>query len=64
MPHRSLRSIGFVGLVGVLWLGAVSSPPTPARAAVPTGELTWGVHVSLANTWFDPAERPESSPCS
>src|SRR3954454_15628573 len=28
----------------------------PALAATPQGELTWGVHVSLAPTWFDPAE--------
>src|SRR5215471_14280997 len=25
-------------------------------AARPGGQLTWGVHVSLAPTWFDPAE--------
>src|SRR5262245_65521836 len=29
--------------------------PCPAAAA-PDGQLTWGVHVSLAPTWFDPAE--------
>src|SRR5712691_6398973 len=28
---------------------------TPAAAA-PEGQLTWGVHISLAPTWFDPAE--------
>src|SRR6478672_1663250 len=28
----------------------------PAKAAGPEGQLTWGVHVSLAPTWFDPAE--------
>src|SRR3954454_5979703 len=28
----------------------------PALAATPNGELTWGVHVSLAPSWFDPAE--------
>src|SRR6185312_13833875 len=30
--------------------------PALARAAAPAGQLTWGVHVSLAPTWFDPAE--------
>jgi len=30
--------------------------PHLARAAAPAGQLTWGVHVSLAPTWFDPAE--------
>jgi peptide/nickel transport system substrate-binding protein len=29
--------------------------PAPATAA-PEGQLTWAVHVSLAPTWFDPAE--------
>ena len=28
---------------------------TPAAAA-PEGQVTWGVHISLAPTWFDPAE--------
>src|SRR5688572_10278444 len=32
--------------------------PSLLRAAAPQGQLTWGVHVSLAPTWFDPAETP------
>ena len=28
----------------------------PANAVGADGQLTWGVHVSLAPTWFDPAE--------
>ncbi len=27
-----------------------------APAAAPEGQMTWGVHISLAPTWFDPAE--------
>src|SRR5262245_2522183 len=27
-----------------------------ATATDPQGQLTWGVHTSLAPTWFDPAE--------
>src|SRR5437588_5601559 len=27
-----------------------------ARAVEPEGQLTWGIHVSLAPTWFDPAD--------
>ena len=30
----------------------------PRASAAPEGQLTWGVHVSLAPTWFDPAETP------
>ncbi len=29
-----------------------------AHAAGPDGQMTWGVHFSLAPTWFDPAETP------
>lgn len=32
--------------------------PCSTRAASPEGQLTWGVHVTLAPTWFDPAETP------
>jgi peptide/nickel transport system substrate-binding protein len=31
--------------------------PVPATAA-PHGQMVWGVHISLAPTWFDPAETP------
>ena len=30
----------------------------PAVAAGPEGQITWGVHITLAPTWFDPAEMP------
>ncbi len=30
--------------------------PRIARTAVPQGQLTWALHVSLAPKWFDPAE--------
>ncbi len=39
-------------------LGLVAAAPGAARAAGPDGQLTWGVHISLAPTWFDPAETP------
>jgi peptide/nickel transport system substrate-binding protein len=31
---------------------------TAPAAAAPEGQLTWGVHITLAPTWFDPAETP------
>jgi len=43
----------------LLALGAgavIASAPGVAAAAGPQGQLTWGIHVSLAPTWFDPAE--------
>jgi hypothetical protein len=30
--------------------------PRPSCAGAPDGQLTWGIHVSLAPTWFDPAD--------
>ena len=39
-------------------LASVPGLPTIGRAAAPKGQLTWGVHISLAPTWFDPAETP------
>ena len=30
----------------------------PPAAAAAEGQLTWAVHISLAPTWFDPAETP------
>ena len=34
----------------------LSCTPGPIKAASTDGQLTWGVHISLAPTWFDPAE--------
>ena len=44
----------FLTLVAIaLTLGI---PYSTTRAAGPEGQLTWAVHVTLAPTWFDPAE--------
>jgi peptide/nickel transport system substrate-binding protein len=32
--------------------------PTTPGAAAPEGQMTWGAHISIAPTWFDPAETP------
>ena len=37
-------------------LGLAAGAPGVATAAAPGGQLTWGIHVSLAPTWFDPAD--------
>src|SRR5437667_10536188 len=39
-------------------LGLVTGAPGLAQAAGPQGQLSWGVHTTLAPTWFDPAETP------
>src|SRR5215813_11127285 len=45
---RHFRSI----TCALLALLVVAAP----AAAAPEGQMTWAVHVSLAPTWFDPAE--------
>ena len=44
-----------VALVLVCLLGG---GVTASALAAPEGEMTWAIHVSLAPTWFDPAETP------
>jgi peptide/nickel transport system substrate-binding protein len=44
------------GLLGVAALGAVAGAPAVAAAAAAASQLTWGIHVSMSPTWFDPAE--------
>jgi hypothetical protein len=59
---RSLRSLAHGLVLSLTVLAAAAGPAAPeARAAAPEGQLTWAVHVSLAPTWFDPAETPGSS---
>ncbi|HTQ33805.1 MAG TPA: ABC transporter substrate-binding protein [Stellaceae bacterium] len=47
VSRRDLLALAALGVAGV---------PKIARAAAPAGQLTWGIHVSLTPTWFDPAE--------
>jgi len=47
---RSLFATSFFLLVSAIGPGPV--------AAAPEGQMTWGIHISLAPTWFDPAETP------
>jgi peptide/nickel transport system substrate-binding protein len=50
MRHRR----AFVPSLLLLLLTVVVSPTV--GSAAPEGQLTWGVHVSIAPTWLDPAE--------
>src|SRR5947207_8304048 len=50
LTRRELLALSALGLIAVA--------PGFAQAAEPQGQLTWGIHVSLAPTWFDPAETP------
>src|SRR5207244_8898426 len=50
MGHRRLAVCVVITVVALL---AVIAP----AGAAPEGQMTWGVHISLAPTWFDPAEK-------
>ena len=56
MTHR--YALSFTSVALLLALALTSWAFTPAIAAGPEGQLTWGVHITLAPTWFDPAETP------
>jgi peptide/nickel transport system substrate-binding protein len=47
-----------VSILALVTIGLLVGAPCSARATGPEGQLTWGVHISLAPTWFDPAETP------
>jgi peptide/nickel transport system substrate-binding protein len=44
------------GLFATLLVLGISTCGAGPGAAAPEGQMTWAVHVSLAPTWFDPAE--------
>src|SRR2546430_12416065 len=50
---RSVRGLFVPFLVLVLLMSRVSSS---GASEAPAGQMTWAVHISLAPTWFDPAE--------
>src|SRR6476646_11172929 len=58
VPGRNGIPFSRRDLLALAALGLASGASRVALAAAPQGQLTWGVHVSLAPTWFDPAETP------
>src|SRR5437016_7084746 len=48
---RRIRGIATAVVVLIMLVGGAAS-----AAAAPEGQMTWGIHISLAPTWFDPAE--------
>src|SRR5262245_65313905 len=47
-----MRSLRLCAVILLLAIFAVTS----SALAAPEGQMTWGVHITLAPTWFDPAE--------
>ena len=57
VARRSRRMPTLVPLLlAVLALAAVAGSGAAAPAGAAEGQATWAVHVTLAPTWFDPAE--------
>jgi peptide/nickel transport system substrate-binding protein len=56
MPDGDPSGIRRRELLALAALGLVAGPAGFAAAAEAKGELTWGIHVSLAPTWFDPGD--------
>ena len=52
---RHVRGL-FASLLVPTTIVLVCAVAPAAGADTPTGQMTWAVHVSLAPTWFDPAE--------
>src|SRR5450631_3058525 len=52
MPRATRREV-----LGLAALGILAAGTKPA-AANPDGQVIWASHISLAPTWFDPAETP------
>src|SRR3989454_5014056 len=48
---RRIRGTAMAVLVLMMLVGGAAS-----AAAAPEGQMTWGIHISVAPTWFDPGE--------
>jgi peptide/nickel transport system substrate-binding protein len=55
-PNADTAGVRRRDLLTLAALSLVAGAPGSAIAAGPDGQLTWGVHVSLAPVWFDPAD--------
>jgi peptide/nickel transport system substrate-binding protein len=53
---RQVTGVTRRDLLALSALGLAAGMVPPAFAAGPSDQLTWGVHVSLAPVWFDPAD--------
>jgi peptide/nickel transport system substrate-binding protein len=54
LPRPLPRLFVFLCVLAIATLSFVSGP----ALAAPEGQMTWAVHVTIAPTWFDPAETP------
>src|SRR4051794_28050078 len=57
-PDSGGNGISRRDLLALAALGFTAGAPGISLAFEPQGQLIWAAHVSLAPTWFDPAETP------
>ena len=53
-----LRRSSLAIALAIALTAALMPPGSTPAAAAPEGQITFAIHVSLAPTWFDPAETP------
>ncbi|HXJ82360.1 MAG TPA: ABC transporter substrate-binding protein [Candidatus Methylomirabilis sp.] len=58
MKLHSRSGLAVVAFLVVVALTVSARGTSAAPAAVPEGQVTWGVHISLTPVWFDPADMP------
>jgi peptide/nickel transport system substrate-binding protein len=60
LTRRLFLQSALSGVAGFsAWLqGWPPSMAAPAKKDEPSGQMTWAIHVTIAPTWFDPAETP------
>src|SRR5829696_9283034 len=61
LPAADGTGVSRRDLLALAAFGIVAGPGLAARDAIaagPQGQLNWGIHTTLAPTWFDPAETP------
>src|SRR5207249_11641067 len=51
-------AMGRLASLLVLSIVLAVTPPAGAAPEAPAGQMTWAAHITLAPTWFDPAETP------
>jgi len=57
LTRRRLLQSTLGGIVGfATWQGWPRRHVAMAQKGEPTGQMTWAMHITLAPTWFDPAE--------
>ncbi|MEJ0015505.1 MAG: ABC transporter substrate-binding protein [Acetobacteraceae bacterium] len=55
-PGRTEPTATRRNLLGLAAFGLTAGATRPAQAVAPSGQITIGVHITLAPTWLDPAE--------